>query len=565
MHRIIQAHLKNFSESFGYTALDESVQFEKFCAYAILSSRYSSDLDLDDVTTGEGDDGIDGVAVIIDEAPCPSSEEAIEIFKSPRRNHDIDLVFVQAKSGERFDLGDFLKFKEGILRFINSENYPINDEILREAKSIFDTVISNAPKIRNGQPSIYAVYVTTGLYQHPDELERARLEFIQQLQDTGYFFEVDVSVIGRDKLTKLWVGTYSGTQASLTAMSTAALPEISGIDEAYLAVVKAADLVDRLLVTEDGNLRGQVFEENVRAYLGQDNPVNKSISETIRSTSASRFPVLNNGITIVSPDVKLQGNVIHLKNFQIVNGCQTSNVLFENKEHLGDVMVNVKIVETQDEDVFAELVRATNSQSKVDDAQFLSLRPVVKRVEQYFNSIDPEDKEKKLFLERRDRQYVGQDVPALRVYSLHNAAKCVTAMYCGRPELAFRYPKQMYDELGPSIFSDDTKEIVFYSACLTMHRFNLLVSNSAIPQNMKKFKWHILAVCKAIICGKETYKLNSKDVEKQALKMVGVMEKHSQEATNIFEKATKICLELGEVTTDRLKRQAILIEMLDKI
>lgn len=565
MHRIVQAHLKSFSENFGYSSLKDATQFEKFCTYSILSSRYSADFDLDDVTTGDGDDGIDGIAIVIDETPCPSAEEASEIFKMPRRNHDVDLVFVQAKSGERFDLGDFLKFKEGILRFVGSDEYGINDDILSEAKVTFDVIVNNVPKIRNGQPSIYAYYVTTGLYQKPTELEQARLEFEKQLLEIGYFHVVDVSIIGRDELTKLWVGTYSGTQASFTALSNAALPEISGIDEAYLAVVKAADLVDRLLVTDDGNLKGQVFEENVRAYLGDDNPVNKSISETIRSESASRFPVLNNGITIVSPDVKLQGNVFHLKNFQIVNGCQTSNVLFENRDHLGNVMVNVKIVETQDEDVFAELVRATNSQSKVEDAQFLSLKPVVKRVEQYFNSIESDDKEKKLYLERRDRQYVGQDVPALRVYSLHNAAKCVTSMYCRRPELAFRYPKQMYEELGDIIFANDVKEIVFYSSCLTMHRFNLLVSNSTIPQNMKKFKWHILAIAKAIVCGKENYNLNTRDILNQATKIVGIMEKHGSDATAVFEKATEICRSLGEVTNDRLKRQAILTEMLEKI
>lgn len=565
MHRIVQAHLKSFSENFGYNSMKESEQFERFCTYSVLSSRYSAGFDLDDVSTGVDDDGIDGAAIVIDETPCPSTEEAESIFQEPRRNHDVDLVFVQAKSGERFDLGDFLKFKEGILRFVNSEDYESSDDVLAEAKKAFDLTISNVPKVRNGQPSIYVYYITTGLYQQPEEFEKARREFESQLSKLGYFYDVNVSIIGRDELTKLWVGTYSGTQASLIALSNAALPEIAGIDEAYLAVVKAADLVDRLLMTEDGNLRGHVFEENVRAYLGEENPVNKSISETIRSEAASRFPVLNNGITIVSPDVKLQGNTFHLKNFQIVNGCQTSNVLFNNRDSLGDLMVNLKIVETQDEDVFAELVRATNSQSKVEDAQFLSLRPVVRRVEQYFNSIDEDDREKKLFLERRDKQYVGQDIPALRVYSLHNAAKCVTSMYCKRPELAYRYPKQMYEELSSEIFADDVKEIVFYSACLTMHRFNLLVSNNTIPQNMKKFKWHILAIAKGIICGNERSKLNSKEVARQAAKVVEKMEKHGPEATSVFNKATEICIALGEVTPDRLKRQAILTEMLEKV
>jgi hypothetical protein len=228
-------------------------------------------------------------------------------------------------------------------------------------------------------------------------------------------------------------------------------------------------------------------------------------------------------------------------------------------------MVNVKIVETQDEDVFAELVRATNSQSRVDDAQFLSLKPVVRRVEQYFDAVDVGDIEKKLYLERRDRQYVGQDIPALRIYSLHNAAKCVASMFCMRPELAFRYPKQMYSDLGGVMFADDVKEQVYYAACLTMHRFNLLASNGTVPQNMKRFKWHILSLARAIICGRESCKISSRDAAKQADQVVKIMGAHGPNATRIFERASHICQGLGEVTNDRMKRQAILIDMLDAI
>ena len=48
------------------------------------------------------------------------------------------------------------------------------------------------------------------------------------------------------------------------------------------------------------------------------NPVNIAIAETInRPYSSTRFPVLNNGITVVSPDVRVQGSTLHLENFQI--------------------------------------------------------------------------------------------------------------------------------------------------------------------------------------------------------------------------------------------------------
>lgn len=405
--------------------------------------------------------------------------------------------------------------------------------------------------------------MATGIYQNPDALEVALTDFHRQATALGIFHEIDIKFVDRDELTRLWVGTYSGINASLPAFSTAALPNIAGIDEAYLAVVKASDFVNNLLTTEDGNLRTQVFEENVRSFLGMDNAVNQSIAATLASDAASRFPVLNNGITIVSPDVQLQGNTLHLTNFQIVNGCQTSNVLFENRGALGDVMVNIKIVETQLEDVFSELVRATNSQTKVEDTQFLSLRPIVRKVEQFFNTY--EGAEGRLYLERRDRQYVGQDIPNTRIFSLHNAAKCVAAMLCNRPELASRYPKTMYEELTETIFADDTKEIVFYAACLTMYRFTLLVSNSTIPQNLKRFKWHMLPLVWAIVNGKDVVRLNSRAAERGAQAVIDVMGQHGARASETFSRIAEICTGLGEVTADRLKRQAILQEMLNLI
>ncbi|WAC70817.1 AIPR family protein [Roseateles sp. SL47] len=560
MHRIVKTHLGSFVESFSLQADDEAKQFEKFATYCIISSRFSGAFDLDDVVTGTGDEGIDGLAVVIDEAITASIEDAEEVFVSPRRNHDVDMVFIQAKRSEGFDLGDFLKFKEGILRFATASPYAATDDVLAESRGMFDVVLRQVPKLRNGRPSLIARFVATGIYQRPDALEVALSDFHNQLHALGIFHEIDVKFVDRDELTRLWVDTYSGVNASLPAYSMAALPNIAGIDEAYLAVVRASDFVNNLLKTEDGNLRTQVFEENVRSFLGSENPVNKSIAATLASDSSSRFPVLNNGITIVSPDVQLQGTTLHLANFQIVNGCQTSNVLFENRATLGEVMVNVKIVETQLEDVFSELVRATNSQTKVEDTQFLSLKPIVRKVEQFFNTYDGADG--RLYLERRDRQYVGQDIPNTRIFSLHNAAKCVAAMWCNRPDLASRYPKKMYEELTDQIFSDDTKEIVFYAACLTLYRFTLLVSNRIIPQNLKRFKWHMLPVVWAIVNGKNTPKLNSRAAERHAEAIINIMAQHGAPANEVFGRVTEICNSLGEATTDRLKRQNILGEML---
>ncbi len=347
MHRITKAHLESFVESNGLEQHSESTQFEMFVNNAVISSKIGGDFDLEDVTTSEGDDGTDGIAVLIDEELIISDEDAVSTFQKERKTHDVEVVFIQAKRGESFDLGDFLKFKESVLRFVNSDNYDANDDVQRNARKVFDVVIKNVPKVRGGKPALIARFVTTGVYNEPEALEIAKDDFTRQLNELGYFSNVDISYVGRDELTALWLRTYTGVAAELPMFSNAPLPPIDGIDEAYLVIVKAKDFVNNLLVSEDGTLRLHVFEENVRAFLGNSNPVNVSIAETLnRPESSSRFPVLNNGITVVSPDVRVQGNTLHMEDFQIVNGCQTSNVLYENKDILDDtIMVSLKVVE----------------------------------------------------------------------------------------------------------------------------------------------------------------------------------------------------------------------------
>jgi hypothetical protein len=226
-------------------------------------------------------------------------------------------------------------------------------------------------------------------------------------------------------------------------------------------------------------------------------------------------------------------------------------------------MVNLKVVETSNEDVFSDLVRATNSQTKVDETQFISLRPIVKRIESYFNTYEGQDG--RIFFERRERQYIGKDVPSIRIFSVNIAAKAVCAMFLERPELSYRYPKRMYELFTEKIFADDVKEIVFYTACLTLYRLHLLVASADIPQNMRKYKWHILLLVRAIIIGKTIPNLNSKKIEDSCNKIIQAFAKHGESVKEPFSKAVEIVKSIDDLTDDRLKRQAVMDEMLEKL
>lgn len=137
-------------------------------------------------------------------------------------------------------------------------------------------------------------------------------------------------------------------------------------------------------------MRMHIFEENVRAYLGDKNPVNNQIQQTLNDRSRQdKLGILNNGITIISADVKIQSKNISFDNYQIVNGCQTSHVLYQNYDNLtDDSTITIKVIEATDGDIIADIVRATNSQTEVAKTQFLSFTALVRRLERYFESTE---------------------------------------------------------------------------------------------------------------------------------------------------------------------------------
>lgn len=100
MNRILKNHLKKFVTENGLDFLNESDQFERFVNYSVLVNAVVSTIDLDEITTDSGEDGIDGIAIIVNEKIIISVEEAVQIFSQQNRNNDVEIVFIQAKTSE---------------------------------------------------------------------------------------------------------------------------------------------------------------------------------------------------------------------------------------------------------------------------------------------------------------------------------------------------------------------------------------------------------------------------------------------------------------------------------
>jgi hypothetical protein len=212
--------------------------------------------------------------------------------------------------------------------------------------------------------------VTTGKWVGDQNLEARRQAVVTDLRGLNIFKEVDFTPVDADSLQKLYGQTKNAISREFTFSDRTVMPEIPGVAEAYLGLVPAREFV-RLLQDDSGEIIKSLFYDNVRDF--QDfNSVNSEIRRTLESKSLrGQFVLMNNGITVIAKTLRATGNRFLIEDYQIVNGCQTSHVLFSQKDLLNDdsVVVPLRLIATQDENVIGSIIKATNRQTEVREDQ----------------------------------------------------------------------------------------------------------------------------------------------------------------------------------------------------
>lgn len=399
----LQSMLKEFSTKNSLTDRD-SLRFEKFVIYSLLANDYNDTFESDALSTGNCI-GIDSVAIAINDVLVYSVSSAVPLTTG---TFDTSFTFIQAKTSSSVDLGDYLKFLQTVKIFFTGklEDQPAE---LREAYEIKNFIYDKAGKFRC-DPTLTMKYVYTGDGKFPDK------DFLPQVKATTseieslkyMFSSVENKLIGAAELQNLYKETLNRITKPLMFQRHVALPKLSLATAAYLGVSKCKDYVE-FIKNQSGNINKGVFYDNVRDYLGSTNQVNADIADTIKSDAQRNlFSVLNNGVTVVAKKVVPSGDVFKISGFQVVNGCQTSHVLFENREHITDDMyVTIKLIETDDIELSSSVIKATNSQSVVMKEAFATIKPYHKRLEDFFAAMNTQGH--RFFYARRPHQYDEDD------------------------------------------------------------------------------------------------------------------------------------------------------------
>jgi hypothetical protein len=384
--------------------------------------------------------------------------------------------------------------------------------------------------------------------------------------DTGLFSDVQVLLADRDIIVEMWKASEGHVEATLRVIGSAAFPKAPGIEEGYVVTVKAKDFIEQVLIDKNERLRQRIFEENVRDFIGSEGEVNAEMADTLKDgLKQKRFGILNNGITIISPDVKVAGLDIILRDFQIVNGCQTSNVLFEQRGNVtDDATLMLKVVETSDPAVVDDIVRSTNRQAKVEEAQFLATLDAVKAIERYFDARGAEE-EYRLYFERRKNQFsVHENAKPFRIFDIKEIARCVGAMFLDKPEIASRYPNRLTSEMRASVFDRSYREEIYHVAAYTLYRIKSLLGNAKIDGRYSKLRWHIMMAIKYYVCGASIPNLSSKKIINICSDIEKFVSGNDDETVKAIKDLCASIVDIDDITRDKLKGSILVADVRSK-
>lgn len=488
MDRITENLLSEFSKHNQIENLKESKQFEHFAAYITTKKHYPQSFDTSELVTGKGDDiGIDSISILVNGQLVTDEAEMLE-QASRTADLDVTFIFVQAETSSSFEAAKIGTFGFGVADFFKEVPKLPRNELIETAARIQSVIYDFSNKFRRQKPLCRLYYVTTGKWLDQPALVVRSESVKSDLMETGMFREVEFIPVGSENVQKYYRQATNGISREFDFPKKISLPKMQGVKESYVGYLPALEYLS-IIRDDDGSVVRGLFYDNVRDWL-DSNDVNDEIRASIASDDKERFALMNNGVTIIARTCITTGDKVYIEHFSIVNGCQTSHSLHEESEHLDStVMVPIRLICTQDDQIINSIIRATNRQTQVSEEQFFALEEFSKELEEYFNAFQGS---KRLYYERRTDQFSSASVEKTRRVSPANMIKAYAAMFLREPLKAAKDYAALKASVGKDIFAKGQRMEAYYVAAFTLYKLEFLFRNSRLSPKFKPAKFNIL-------------------------------------------------------------------------
>lgn len=521
---IVDGMVDDFKSRYGLNELSKDKAFEYLVNFLAVTKyqedAFSEKSDLNNLVVDEKSQfGLDAIAFIVNGNLVTTKDDIIQYSKSKILN--VQILFIQSKTSNKLETGDLLKTIEATKNFflnfgaINEKN----DNIIN-CKDIWDEIhsFSNYKYCSSESPLCHIVYAVDTDNFGDTELVNSLIqnnekELLEKLPDIR---RTKIEIWGKQRLINFYNEITNSNECNITFNNYIELSSINGVSSSYIGFLPGSEYL-KILTSENGTIRRRIFYENVRDYQGDSNTVNQEISKTIKNQKMrDQFILLNNGVTIISKKITPLGSKQYeLKDFQIVNGCQTSNVLFELKDDIKDIQIPVKIIATEDTDLITNIVKATNRQTQVPEETFVVLSDYHKNIQIYFSQMQgkmPLD----FVYERRAGEFVNLIGDKYKI-NLHNLVRATTAIFFQDPHMVYNNnPAIIIKNRSEKIFNRNQPLEMYYIAAYLFIYLQKLENSQSLEKGDFINKYYILTVVYCLITqNKNKREFDSKDFKKE--------------------------------------------------
>lgn len=339
MSDLIKSQLDQIKDQLKTLTISDMTDDRAF-SHLILAVVYKQKIEDHIVTDGKDDGGIDFVFY---------------------NDEDNKLILGQSKYTATLTVNEIIaeynKMYATYCNFKKSNTGSYNADVKRELQNGIDQL----PDDNSGSVE-YCLFTTAGNIVNEEVLNRLEIKMTDFPIDSAKIFtqkdienaieahQATIEIVTNDKIRIDKAGNY--------------LHYDSDVLRGLMCNVMASSIVNLYNKYQNSGL----FDLNIRRYIP-----NKLVDSEIKKTldkNRRNFWFLNNGIIIACEKFQIDGNVIHLSNFSIVNGGQTTQLIGEYKgKNTDDFTLPCKIVavvdEKQSSKYFSDIAQASNSQKPI--------------------------------------------------------------------------------------------------------------------------------------------------------------------------------------------------------
>jgi len=491
MDSITKSQLDNFITKLGFDPnIRESKKFEFFVSHALLSQEINGNLlriDLEGLSTGDSK-GVDTIAFCINEKLIMNS---IEVDNFKNQSVVVDIYFFQSKTSESFSDSELANFLDVVADFF-SDNPEYNIVEFEGFREIYKKILEmhGLQSLSLKDVNLYCDYIALGQKQENQTSLNSTIKIkIENLKKYGLFANISIDLIDKSTLLAKHKKAISPIKATFRFDNKIPLSTIPNVDEAYIGFLPFSEFKN--LIMDEGQIKlKSLFNDNLRDFLGLDNPINQGIKRTLEEGKFNEFSLLNNGVTVIADLNSGKGNTLILENYQIVNGCQTSNVLFECKNipDIENVLIPLRVIVTKNENLRDEIILTTNSQSSFTEEQLFAITQFQKTLEDYYTANKSLDN---IYYERRTNQFSNMSISRNNIIEIKEQLKSFMAMFFDLPHLVAGNIGKVVTQYKDKFFQKDHSPLPYYISGLMSKKWDKFLLENDSYRDFNKYRYHI--------------------------------------------------------------------------